>query len=89
MLVSFPPDKLAHIQQLALSSLQTPTVTVYWVMSFLGKAIFCANGHSQLWALCHVIQNDMLTVYYSPAHLFSPVYFSFSAICHLEWLSHL
>ena len=31
----------------------------------------------------------MLTVYYSPAHLFSPVHFSFSALCQLEWLSHL
>ena len=31
----------------------------------------------------------MLTVYHSPTHLFSPVHFSFSALCQLEWLSHL
>ena len=41
MSVSLPPDKLADIQQLALSLLQTPHVTVHRVMSFLGKANFC------------------------------------------------
>ena len=56
MLVSLPPDKLADIQQLALSLLHTPHVTVCKVMSFLGKANFCTNGHSQLWCLCRVIQ---------------------------------
>ena len=60
-----------------------------WVMSFLDKANVCANGHSQLWRLCHVIQRDMLTVYHSPIHLVSPVYFSFSALYQLEQLSHL
>ena len=40
MSVSLPPDKLADIQQLALSLLQTPHVTVHKVMSFLGKANF-------------------------------------------------
>ena len=39
--------------------------------------------------LCHVIQSDMLTVYPSPNHLFSPVHFSFSALYQLEWLSFL
>ena len=34
MSVSLPPDKLADIQQLALSLLQTPHVTVHRVMSF-------------------------------------------------------
>ena len=34
MSVSLPPDKLADIQQLALSLLQTPLVTVCRVMSF-------------------------------------------------------
>ena len=34
MLVSLPPDKLADIQQLALSLLWTPDVTVCRVMSF-------------------------------------------------------
>ena len=66
MSVSLPPDKLADIQQLALSLLCTPHVTVHKVMSFLGKTNFCTNGHSQLWHLCHVIQSDMLSVYHSP-----------------------
>ena len=48
MLVSLPPDKLADIQQLALSLLQSAHVTVCKVMSFLGKANLCTNGHSQL-----------------------------------------
>ena len=89
MSVSLHPDKLADIQQLALSLLQTQPVTVHQVMSFLGKANFCANGHCQLWRLCHVIQSEMLTVYHSPGHLISPVCFSFSALHQLELLSHL
>ena len=36
----FASDKLADIQQLALSLLQTQHVTVHRVMSFLGKANF-------------------------------------------------
>ena len=83
------PDQFADIQQLALSLLQTQPVTVCRVMSFLGKANFCAYGHSQLWRLCHVIQSDMLMVYHYLTHLFSPVYFSFSTLHQLEWLSHL
>ena len=43
MSVSLPPDKLADIWQLALSLLQTQSVT-----SHLGRANFCANGQSQL-----------------------------------------
>ena len=74
MSVSLPPDKLADIQQLALSLLQSQHVTVNKVMSFLGKANFCTNCHSQLWHLCHVIQSDMLHVYHSPTHLFSHVF---------------
>ena len=58
-------------------------------MSLLGKANFCANGHSQLWRVCHVIQSDMLTVYHSPIHLFSPIHFSYSTLHQLEQLSHL
>ena len=58
-------------------------------MSFLGKAKFCANDHSQLWRLCCVIQSGMLTVYHSPASLFSPVHFSFSSLHQLGQLSHL
>ena len=46
MPVSLPPDKLADIQQLALSLLHTQHVTDHIVMSFLGKANFCTNGHS-------------------------------------------
>ena len=49
MSVSLPPDKLANIQQLALSLLQNEHGTVHWVMSFLGEANFCTSGHSQLW----------------------------------------
>ena len=89
MSVSLPPDKLVDIQQLVLSLLQTKPVTVCQVISFLGMANFCANGHSQLQRLCLVIQSDMLTVYYSPINLCSSVHFSFSALCQLEQLSHL
>ena len=49
MPVSLPPDKLADIQQLALSLLQTHHVAACQVMSFSGKANFCTIGHSQLW----------------------------------------
>ena len=48
MSVSLPPDKLADIQQLPLSLLQTTHVSVCKVMSFSGKAIFCTNGHFQM-----------------------------------------
>ena len=80
MSVSLPPDKLADIQQLAVSLLHTPHVTVHKVMSFLGKASFCTNAHSQLHHLCHVIQSDMLSVYHSPMQLFSYVHFSISSL---------
>ena len=89
MSVSLPPDKVADIQQLALSLLQTQHVTVHMVMSFLGKANFCTNGHSQLWHLCCVIQSDMLHVYHSPTYLFLCVHFSLSSLHQLEWLAHL
>ena len=89
MSVSLPPDNLTDIQQLALSLLQTQFVTICRVMSILGKANFCTNGHSQLWRLCCAIQSDMLTVYHSPTHLFSSVHFSLSSLHQLEWLSHL
>ena len=89
MSVSLPPDKLVEIQQLALSMLWTLHVTVCKVMSFLGKANFCTNGHSQLHRLCCVIQSDMLSVYHSSMQLFSCVLFSLSSLCQLEWLAHL
>ena len=88
MSVSLPLDKLAEIQQLALALLQTPHVTVHKVMSFLGKANFCINGHSQLWYLCRVIQSDMLSIYHSPTQLFSHVHFS-PSLHQLEWLATL
>ena len=89
MSVSLPPDKLVDIQQLALFLLCTPHVTVHKVMSFLGKANFCTNGHSQLWHLCHVIQSDMLSVFHSPTQLFLHVHFSLSSLHQLEWLAKL
>ena len=89
MLVSLPPDKLADIQQLALSLLHTPHVTLHKVMSFLGKANFCTNDHSQLCCLCHVIQSDTLSVYHSPTQLFSHVHFSLSSLHQLEQLAKL
>ena len=58
-------------------------------MSFLGKANFCTNGHSQLHCLCHVIQSDMLSVYHSPMQLFSHVYFSLSSLHQLDRLANL
>ena len=88
MSVSLPRDKLTDIQQLALSLLQTPHVTVGKVMSFLGKANFCTNGHSQLCCLCCVIKSDMLSVYHSPTQ-FSHVQCFLSSLCQLEWLAHL
>ena len=89
MSVSLPPDKLADIQQLALSLLWTPHATVHKVMSFLGKANFCTNCHFQLWCLCCVIQSDMLSVYHSPTQLFLHAHFSLSSLCQLEWLAKL
>ena len=80
MSVSLPPDKLSDIQQLALSLLQTPHVTVCKVMSFLGKPNFCTNGHSQLHPLRCVIQSDMLSVYHSLTQLFLHVHFSLSSL---------
>ena len=89
MSVSLPPDKLADIQQLALSLMHTPHVTVHKVMSFLGKANFCTNGHSQLQCLCHVNQSDMLSVYHCPTQLFLCVHFSLSSLHQLERLAKL
>ena len=89
MSVYLPPDKLADIQQLALSFLCTPHVTVCKDMSFLDEANFCTNGHSQLQCLCRVIQSDMLSVYHSPTQLFSCVHFSLSSLHQLEWLAKL
>ena len=89
MSVSLPPDKLADIQQLALSLLQNLHDTVHWVMSFLGKANFFTNGRTQLWRLCCVIQSAMLTVYHSPTLCFLLFFFSQFSLHQLEWLSHM
>ena len=86
--ISLLPDKPAYIQVFVHSLLHTEPARVNQVMSFLGKGCFCANGHLQLWWLCHVIQNNMLTIYHSPAQLFPAVQFSFSALHQLEQLSH-
>ena len=88
MSVSLPPVKLADIQQLALFLLWTQHVTVHRVISFLGKANFCTNGHSQMQYLCCVIQSDMLHVYHSPTHLFLCVHF-LSTLHQLEHLAYL
>ena len=87
MSVSLPPDKLADIQQLALFLLQNQHMTVHRVMSFLIKANFCTNSHSQLCHLCHVIQSDMLRVYHSPIHLFLMFIFPFPP--YINWNSYL
>ena len=89
MPVSLPPDKLADIQLLALSLLQSQYVTVHKVISLLGKANYGTNGNSQLQCLCWVIQSDMLHVYHFPNHLFSHVHFSLHSLHQLELLSHL
>ena len=75
-----PPHKLADIQQFALSLLRTQPVYSPLGHVLLGKANFCAYGHSQLHRLCNVIQIDILTVYHSHTHLLSPVHFSFSGL---------
>ena len=56
MSVSLSADKLADIQQLAVSLLQTQHAIVCQAMSFLGKADFSTNGHLQL-------QSDQQTQY--------------------------
>ena len=77
MSLSLSPDKLADIQQLALSLLQSQCVAVHKVMFFLGKANFCTSGHSQLWHLCCVIQSDMLMFTILPIIYFLTLIFPF------------
>ena len=86
MAISLPPDKFADIQQL-LFPCCNPNL-----LQSLGSCLIrygqCLNQWPlQLQRLCHIIQSDMLTFHHSPAYLFSPFYFSFSALCQL--LSHL
>ena len=73
MSASLPPDKLADIQQLLLPCCRP---------NMLGT---CYSPVTCLFRF----QNDMLTAYHSPAHLFSPVHFSSSSLHQLEWLSQL
>ena len=70
MSVFLPSEKFLGIQKLAHYLLQRQSVTVHHIMPFLGKIIFCANGHVEL---CHFFVSFrviLMTVYYSPAHLF-------------------
>ena len=85
MSVSLPPDKLADIQQLALSLLLSQHDTVHRVMSFLGKANFCTNGHSQLQCLCHVIQSTCYMFIILPPSYFHIFIFSLSSF--INWNS--
>ena len=62
-------------------------MTVCRVISFLGKANFCTNSHSQLCHLFHVFQSDMLHVYHSPTCLFSHVHF-FPFLPCVNWNSY-
>ena len=87
MSVSLPPDKLADIWQLALSLLQSQHVTIHQVMSFLGEANFCTNGHSQLWHLCHSEWHVTCLPFSHP--FISLGSFSLSLLHQLEQLSQL
>ena len=58
-------------------------------MSFLGKANFCTNGHSQMQHLFCVSQSNMLHVYHSLTHVSFLGPFSLSLLHQLEQLSHL
>ena len=77
MSVSFPPDMLADIQQLALSLLQTQPVTIHQVMSFLGKTSFVPMASPNCRDCVVSFRVTLLTVYHSPTHLFSSIIFPF------------
>ena len=65
--VSLPTDKLLQLQQLAIPLLQMQFFSLQ-VMSFLNKVNFCANRHTQICCLCHVIQSDMLHILMSDSY---------------------
>ena len=88
MWVSLLSDMLDELWQLAQSLLQTHSVTVHQVMSFLGEAIFVPMV-TQLWLFCCVIKSDILNVYHYLACLFSSLYFSPLDRCQLQRLSQL
>ena len=85
--VSLPSAKFDEIQQLALALFYAQPFCQD--VSSLGKAYFCASGHSLLQQWCCVIQSDMLNVSHSPVHLFSFFHFLDSVLCQLQRLSHL
>ena len=84
-----PTDEFLKIQQLAPfcgagTACYNPSGHI-----FLGKANFCTNGHAQLFPLCHEIQSDMLTIFVSPAHLFTAFNLSIPALQQLWRLCQL
>ena len=62
MSISLPTNKLLETQQLALSLFQMQSFTVCQVMCLVGQGHFYANRYAQFCGLCHVIQNDLLTI---------------------------
>ena len=89
MSLSLPPDKLADIQQLALSLLQNQHVTVHRVMSFWVRPIFvpmttpnCSTCVMSFRVTCY-----MFTIL--PPFYFLRFIFFLSFLHQLEQLSHL
>ena len=71
--VSLHSAKLHEIQQLAHALLWNQHVTIYQVMSFLGKTSFCASGHAQLGSEWHVKCLSLSCSFISFVLLFTPV----------------
>ena len=78
--------KLLKIQYLAHSLLWTQPILVCQVISFLGKANFCANRHAQLCQLCCILESNLLNVCLSLIH-FSFLYFFSNSASTLEIVS--
>ena len=79
MCVSLLSAKLNDIQQLAHTLFQRQSVIINQVRSLFCKANFCVRGHVQLHPLCHLIQSDMLNVYYCSTHIIS-FFFTFLSL---------
>ena len=77
MSVSLPPDKLADIQQLMLSLLCTPYVTVCRVMSFLGKTNFLPMAISKCNAYAMSLRVTCYTFIILPLNYFNVFIFPF------------
>ena len=75
MSVSLPSDKLSETAVVSIF-VESQPVTFFQVMSFLGKANYCANRHAQLCQLSCVIQINMLNVTLLLTYYF-PLIFSF------------